>query len=418
MRELSVTEYSHITLPSSDLVEADLEYLSRLRYAGRIGLTVSPDGDARIQLSSCVGVIQLSKVRLEIVPKIEGPLWPLVLIHMLSRVYGVKDLERLSATPFSTQSELIEGFTEYFLGVIDKLISEGLCLGYIRIRAHANALRGRVLLRELYRPQFVFGGGIPCEYELLSEERLENRIIKASLDRVSRLPLDRHLQTPLRYIMGLFNQVPTDGNITGDSVDDVVFTRLNDHYRHSLALCKLILDHLFIAFSSGGVPFHSFLVDMNELFEKYVVMVLSDNLDVQYRLRSHPHFRIEGNPNNTVRSVTLEPDFIIDKWGTSVLVGDVKYKGALIQSPFSTEGFRNPDFYQALAYAVVADVPALLVYPAHAVGSRIADTFRLTRNTVGIVTVDLSLPLGEIGKEVIEFAEVLFSSATTANSQL
>lgn len=422
MREVSVTEYSHITVPSSELIEADLEYLARLQHAGRIGLAVSPSGDARIQLSSCVGVIQLSRVRLEIVPKIEGPNWPLVLIHMLSRVYGVKDLERLAATPFSTQSELVEGFAEYFLGIVDKLVSEGLCLGYIRVRAHANVLRGRALLRELHRPQFVFGGGIPCEYELLSEERLENRIVKASLDRISQLRLDRRLQTPLRYIMGLFDRVPTDGNITGDSVDNVVFTRLNEHYRHSLALCKLILEHLFIAFSSGGVPFHSFLVDMNELFEKYVVTVLSDNLGVQYRLRPHPHFRIEGDPNNTVQSVTLKPDFIIDKWGASVLVGDVKYKGALVQSPFSTEGLRNQDFYQALAYAVVAHVPALLVYPAHAVGCRIADVFRLTQHTVGVVTVDLSLPPGDIGREVVEFAETLFSTGATpplsVNSQL
>jgi len=218
--------------------------------------------------------------------------------------------------------------------------------------------------------------------------------------------------------MDLFSQIPNDGNISGDSVDDVVFTRLNDHYRHSLALCKLILDHLFIAFSSGGVPFYSFLVDMNKLFERYIVKLISDKLDVQYRVRTHPHFRIEGEIGNTIRCVTLEPDFMIEKWGSSVLVGDIKYKGALVQSQFSTEGLRNQDFYQVLAYSAVAGVPALLVYPAHAVGCRISDTFRMNRNTIGVVTADLSLPINEIGQEVIEFAKILFSSVATVNSDI
>lgn len=55
----------------------------------------------------------------------------------------------------------------------------------------------------------------------------------------------------------------------------------------------------------------------------------------------------------------LEPDISWWEGGRAVFVGDVKYKRT------SASGVLHPDIYQALAYAIAADLPgALLIYAA------------------------------------------------------
>lgn len=330
----------------------------------------------------------------------------MVVMHMLSRVYGVGSLKRFVPTPYSTQSEVFEGFTQYFVEVVSELISKGLRFGYIRLQGSSKVLRGRLLLKELYQHRYLFGAEFPCEYEVLCEDRLENRIIRAALDYVSRFPLNRSLRIPLRYALGLFDKVPADYDISGSSVDNVIYTRLNEHYRHALSLCRLVLDRIFIAFSSGGTQFYSFLVDMNKLFEEYVIDLLSDNLGSNFSVRTRK-FSIEGDPDNVVKTLTLEPDFIIEKPGGPVLAGEVKYKVALVETQYSSEQLRNQDFYQALAYSVVTRVPAMLIYPAHAIGHRLADIFKLPQSTVAVATLDLSVPVAELGTDISGFAESL-----------
>lgn len=407
MKEVSIAEYNRVQIPQSDVSDEDLQYLAQLQQRHCINCNLSPQGDVDIESTAYVGIVQLSKLRLEIVPKIEGPDWSILLIHMLSRVYGIRHLDKLKATAFSSQSSILENFARYFLEAVNQLVSKGIRLGYTRERACTNAVRGRVLLKELYNPHFLFEGKIRCEFELLSEDRLENRIVRTALDRVSWLHLGHNLQTSMRYIAGLFEGVTINQSIVGNSVDDVVFTRLNEHYRQVLAISRLILDRMFIAFSRGGTPFYSFLIDMNELFERYIVTMLSDHFGTSYRLKPHPHFRIEGEPQNTIGSITLEPDFIVYGLRGPVLVGDAKYKGALVSSQFATQSLRNQDFYQALAYAATTGLTSLLVYPIHALGYQIADVFRLPSSTVAVVTADLSQPPDLIGSDVLKFVKKL-----------
>lgn len=127
---------------------------------------------------------------------------------------------------------------------------------------------------------------------------------------------------------------------------------------------------------------NGFLVDMNKVFENFVVVALRE------ALRLSPRAFPQGTSGRSLHMahgprVPLKPD--ISWWVGSdcVFVGDVKYKR------LDLTGYQNADLYQLLAYATAADLPGgLLIY---AKGERPNATYRVhhTEKTLEVVTLEL-----------------------------
>src|SRR4029077_13121870 len=149
-------------------------------------------------------------------------------------------------------------------------------------------------------------------------------------------------------------------------IPTVTYTRLNDHYRPATELARLILASIAFEVYRGGVQASAFIVDMNQVFERFVVTAVRDALKLSPRAFrrgvSSRLFLAEGS------RIELKPDLSWWQGDSCVFVGDAKYKIPASDIP-------NADVYQALAYAVGADLPgAILVYP---VGERDPGTYRI-----------------------------------------
>ncbi len=150
-----------------------------------------------------------------------------------------------------------------------------------------------------------------------------------------------------------------------NDIPDIPITPLNAHYRPALALARLILKSGAVELAAGKVESASFLIDMNQVFEDFVVVGLREALGLtEYTFPQEARGRelwLAAGQN-----VRLKPD--ISWWQDSrcIFVGDAKYKRT------TAHGAQNHDIYQALAYAVAAGLTSALLIYAHDEQERVA----------------------------------------------
>jgi 5-methylcytosine-specific restriction enzyme subunit McrC len=146
-------------------------------------------------------------------------------------------------------------------------------------------------------------------------------------------------------------------------------------------LARLILAGSVIEARGGRVLSSGFAVDMNSVFEDFVVVALREALGLSPR-----RFRQGDGTLRLDRAgkVTLRPDVTWWEGGRCVFAGDVKYKR------IKASGILHPDLYQLLAYSVASDLPGgLLIYAA---GEDEAATHEVVHvgKRLDVVTLDLA----------------------------
>ena len=95
------------------------------------------------------------------------------------------------------------------------------------------------------------------------------------------------------------------------------------------------------------------MLDMNELFERFVTERLRRALRGRLDVKGHHQDRLDK-----ARSVTIKPDLLFSANRTPRFVADIKYK-----LTDDTAAGRNTDYYQLLAYTTALDLPeGVLIY--------------------------------------------------------
>jgi 5-methylcytosine-specific restriction enzyme subunit McrC len=141
--------------------------------------------------------------------------------------------------------------------------------------------------------------------------------------------------------------------ISLDNFKSIQYTPLNDHYKNILTLCEIVLkDSSIDAENIGERTVKSFLINMNELFEKFVFNVLKSN-EGKYQIE--PQEEVFADIDEKL--IKRRPDIVIyDQIGTPLLILDTKYK-KLDKLP------DEKDFDQVTAYSTFTQVKNVgLVY--------------------------------------------------------
>jgi len=242
---------------------------------------------------------------------------------------------------------------------IDAALRQGVLQGYRTVEESALVMRGR--LRETEQIRRHFGRTPPVEitYDAYTADTAENRILRAAVERLSRLP---GVPGPVRRRLArqrarLADALPL---IRGQEPPRRQPSRLNSRYGPALRLAEAVL--------RGTSPEHrparpepltvdGFLIDMNRLFEDFVTVALRE------AVREHGLTASLQDPHHldVARLVRVRPDLVVRTGDgrTPLAVVDAKYKVE------KTDGRLNADLYQALAYATVLGLPeAHLVYAA------------------------------------------------------
>jgi 5-methylcytosine-specific restriction enzyme subunit McrC len=308
--------------------------------------TTGSAGEWRISASSYVGSVVLPELEILIKPKVR-----------LENLFALMDAGlpdsawRPEVFGYGADRQLLPAFAAFFARTVDQLTARGLARSYRPESDRLIALRGRIDFPGLLR-QPGLPSPIACRYDEYTADVAENRYLLAAVERVLRVAsVDPRTRSLLQHTRGRFEGV-APALPTLDQLDALSYTRLNEHYRPAMRLCRLVIENLSLADHLGDAAASSFLVNMNDLFEDWVTRRLRAALRDRLVVIGQSQLKLDVGGK-----VSIAPDLEFRDRDRAVYVGDVKYK-------VSGSGLaRSSDYYQLLAYCTTLGLPeGVLIY--------------------------------------------------------
>ncbi len=342
---VELIEYESRDVPMSQALARDIAELA----GDRVGVSMggSP-GTFKVTATQYVGVLVTPGLEIVIRPKVSlENLFAMLGVGLPSHAW---QRERFA---FGESRDLLAALSQFFARAMNEATGIGLIRAYRREDDRLVAMRGRIDMAEQIR-QPALRSTIACTFDEYTTDVIENRVLKAAARRLLRVPgVPLDARRLLKRSLIAFDEV-ADIEPRPDVVDRIRFTRLNEHYEPSLRLAQLVLRNLSLIDRVGTNDASAFLLDMNDLFQRYVTDRLTKELRGQLTVVSDPEtktFLGEG------MRVAMYPDLVFTKKAQPVYVGDTKYK-------LTTTGVgKNADYYQLLAYTSSLDLPeGVLIY--------------------------------------------------------
>ncbi len=250
-----------------------------------------------------------------------------------------------------------------FIQDVNSIIATGIYRNYISVSEETTSIKGRLLIVKNIRSSKFIITKPWCEYDELSFDVIENQCILFCTNILLGMVVNNELRKQLVTIRNmLLSQGVTLNEIKFYDVNNIMLQRLNKTYESVIELCKFIISRFWYQdFSQNKFPIPAFFIDMNILFQEFVVnLIKSELIKKGFSVSSQ-----EKNPNilekilqydideKSLDVPPIKPDIIIQK-NNKKLVIDTKYK-----EDEPTSG----DFYQATAYSLVHDCDTLLLLP-------------------------------------------------------
>ena len=254
---------------------------------------------------------------------------------------------------------------QIFHAAVRQATGRGLLHGYETREETLNVVRGRIRIEDQLRQRFGIAVPIEVRYDEFTSDIEPNRLLKAAVRRIALLSQRSQRTRPLLSAMRAVFANVSDVEYRPANLPELPLNPLNAHYQPALAMARLILKSGTVELAAGKVKSASFLIDMNKVFEDFVVVGLREALGL-----SDYAFPQEARGRefwlDACQKVQLKPDISWWQGDRCVFVGDAKYKRTTVH------GAQNHDIYQALAYAVAAGLPSALLIYAHDEQERIA----------------------------------------------
>jgi 5-methylcytosine-specific restriction enzyme subunit McrC len=359
-----------------------------------VAITPNPEADNLYDLTpgSVVGAVELGEIALHITPKVEVDR----LFFLLS--YSLDPKHWFTETfAFPPDASLFEAVVIGFSRLLHRALERGLLQGYRTVEEALPTMRGRVRVEDQMQRRFGLAPPVEVRYDDFTDDIEENRLLRAALHRLSRIQIRfENTRQILRRAESLLQRVQL-ADYRPQLLPTITYTRLNEHYRLPVELARLILRSTSIELAHGIVRSSAFLVDMNKVFEDFVVVALREALGLTGQTL------VQGGDGHALwldggHRVPLKPDISWWDGDRCFFVGDVKYKWPEVG------GVPNADLYQLLAYSIAADLPGgLLIYAAGERPAEIHDVAHVEKQ-LQIAVIDLGQPPEAILNQVREVA--------------
>ena len=391
MREVNLREYEKS--PGLPLSAAERDVLHSVLPSVAIEPVPGTEGRYYLTPGSRVGAVETGGLSVVIEPKIG-------IVNLLSLACYAAGKLKFQREDFDFREEhaLPDVLAVALSLQARRAFSQGLLHGY-RVEEQALlTLRGRVRFAEQVARRFDFPMPVELQYDEFTDDILPNQLVKAAAHRLSRTRLRSHgARRDLGWVAGTLADVSLR-EFPPARVPEVVFDRLNEHYRGVVALSRLIIRHGAFEAGRGAVRASGFLMDMNTVFQEFVTQALREELDASPRTLQSDR-ELGRLTLDESRRVTLEPDLTWWDGPTCTFVGDAKYKN------LTGRRVPNSDLYQMLSYATALDLPGgLLVYAQGEVDDEFYEV-RHSGRRLQVASLDLAGTLEDVLKKVRRIAD-------------
>lgn len=304
-----------------------------------------------LKASSTIGAVRVQDLALTIKPKLDISRVLFLLTYAFDPKHWREDIFK-----FGEEDDLYEAVLPGYVANLEKSLRRGVLQGYVTREEALSTVRGRIRFDDQIKQRQGLFPPIEVRYDDFTQDIQENRLLAAAIGRLRSIGvkslLMRRKLAQLRQALAEITEVEFDPA----NVPNIVYTPLNEHYRPAVELSKLILRTRSWDQKHGEITTSAFLVNMNKVFEDFVVAALREALGVD--AREFPQgARAKMLRLDEMDRVALEPDVSWWQGKTCLFVGDVKYKKT------TAEGILHPDLYQLLSYCIATDLPAgMLIY--------------------------------------------------------
>jgi 5-methylcytosine-specific restriction enzyme subunit McrC len=350
-------------------------------------------GMYRIEPVGKVGSVRTPHVQLDVRPKDRLGLNRLLFLLSYAGDQGFRD-DPVAATE---DTELWSALAASLAQLAERALQRGVLQGYLTVDESLRTVKGRIRISDQIsrRPGML----VPLEvsYDEFTEDIAENRILRAALERMSRVPGVRpEVLSRLRQLKGRLDAVTRLQS--GAPLPPWRASRMNVRYHAALRLSEVILRNASAEAGEGPQQTASFVVDMDRVFEDFLGKAL------RHAMKGFPgEMRLQFNAmlNEAVRDsdrLTVRPDAVHLLGGRPVVVYDAKYRARTDRGASLTG-----DHFQMLAYCTALQVPtAWLVYA----GAGEVKLRRILNTDIDIVEfpLDLSQPPADILAAVSDLA--------------
>jgi 5-methylcytosine-specific restriction enzyme subunit McrC len=348
----------------------------------------------RIEPVGMVGSVRTPLVQLDVRPK--GRLGLSRLLFLLS--YAGDQGFRDDPVTADEHTELWSALAASLAQLAERALQRGVLQGYLTVDESLRTVKGRIRISDQIsrRPGML----VPLEvsYDEFTEDIAENRILRAALERMSRVPGVRpDVLSRLRQLKGKLDAATRLQS--GAPLPPWRASRMNARYHTVLRLAEVILRNASAEAGEGQQQTASFVVDMDRVFEDFVGAAL------RQAMAAFPgEMRLQYNAmlSEAVRDsdrLTVRPDAVHLLGGRPVVVYDAQYRARTDRGASLTA-----DHFQMLAYCTALQVPtAWLIYA----GSGDVKLRRILNTDIDIVEfpLDLSRPPSEILAAVADLAD-------------
>ncbi len=357
--------------------------------ANRHGTNILIDRRDKLVAQQMVGVLSAPGCSLEILPKLDPDAAEAVNVNareadrQSERVRLVQMLDvafelGLSAGSADSMAHTAPSLLEILIAnFAEKLLTEvrrGLPRRYLPCEDQLSALRGRLDVTRQFSRNAVRPDRLACRFDQLEADTPLLRIVASAvpfLQRHARLQENHRKLSELRHWLHEVPRMP----IAQLPWKDVQITRANKRWGELHRLAELLLRRNWQSVDRdvNGALGITLLFPMNDLFEKYIAMLLRRAL-APHRIKvleQGGHRKClgqwaEGEFLSTTagRAFSTKPDIRLESDGQLLAVIDTKWK-KMVAPTHKTHGLRQSDVYQLMAYARLYDgADVALLYPS------------------------------------------------------
>jgi 5-methylcytosine-specific restriction enzyme subunit McrC len=314
-----------------------------------------------IQAQNYVGVIQTKDgTTIEILPKISNIEGTEKEKEAKAKEILIRMLKTLKKSPFknfnmahlkSSKMPLLEIFITMFLEELANLIRKGIKSDYISLEDNLKFLKGKLKIAEQIKKNSIHKERFYVEYQEFMSDRVENRLIKTTLQYLYKKSHSNKNQQRIREFLFVFDEISLCKDIKNDFLHVKPNRQMKD-YEQVLLWCKtFLLENSFSPYKGNDVAF-ALLFDMNLLFENYVGAYLK---------KKGLHVSLQDRGKHLVeepKKFALKPDIVLTH-KDRVIIADTKWKTIHEEKDIS-----QSDMYQLFAYGKkYANKRLYLIYP-------------------------------------------------------
>lgn len=311
-----------------------------------------------IRFCEYVGVLQVGNTIIEILPKTDkhndAELWRDVLIGMVRAVGTFKVQAPTSSNLQIKPNSILDLYIELFCDEIQHLQHQGLVKQYRKVTENSYALKGNILFAKHLQINLVHQERFFTTHTIYDHDHQLHKILYKALLLVSRLNTNPALKSRIGSILLDFPG-QKDIAVTQATFDRLSFNRKTERYRQAIEIARLLLLNYHPNVSQGTNHVLALMMDMNLLWERFVLQSLRERLYKEKLTVNGQDFKNFWRPDYGEKQ-TLRPDIIINKNEADCVVLDTKWKNIGTGNP-APDDLRQlyvyHDYYHAKRVALV-----------------------------------------------------------------